>query len=138
MPEGMNDIFETHKGNGFTIKEYIYKYVSYWPLFLFFLLTCMGTGLLYIRYATPIYRATTLILVKGDQSTGGGGGRTSEDLIRLALEGGQKSNNLDNEIQLLTSSGLMERVTAKNQFNISYYKLASIRKIDLYTDIPFQ
>jgi capsular exopolysaccharide synthesis family protein len=32
----------------------------------------------------------------------------------------------------------MERVTAKNDFNISYYKLASIRKIDLYTDVPFQ
>src|SRR5260221_11980648 len=73
---------------------------------------------------------------KGYQSNGGP--RTSEDVIRTALEGGVKPNNLDNEIQLLTSSGLMERVTAKNNFNISYYKLANIRKVDLYTDVPFQ
>ncbi|MEP6746612.1 MAG: polysaccharide biosynthesis tyrosine autokinase [Bacteroidota bacterium] len=137
MAAGMNDVFETPKSGGFTIKEHIYKYLSYWPLFLFFLIVCVGTGLLYTRYATPIYRASTLILVKGDQANGGGG-RTSEDLIKMALEGGQKSNNLDNEIQLLTSTGLMERVTAKNQFNIRYYKLANIRKIDLYLDIPFQ
>jgi capsular exopolysaccharide synthesis family protein len=137
MAAGMNDIFEAQKGAGFTIKEHLYKYLSYWPLFLFFLLICTGAGLLYTRYAAPIYRANTLILVKGDQ-TNGGGGRTSEDLIRTALEGGQKSSNLDNEIQLLTSTGLMERVTAKNQFNVSYYKLASIRKIDLYLDVPFQ
>ncbi|MES1220250.1 MAG: Wzz/FepE/Etk N-terminal domain-containing protein, partial [Bacteroidota bacterium] len=136
MAEGTNNLFGTEKGSGFTIKEYFYKYLSYWPLFLILLFLCTTAGVLYTRYATPIYKANALILVKDDQS-GGGGAQTSEDLIRKALEG-SRPNNLDNEMQLLTSTGLMERVTAKNDFNISYYKLASIRKIDLYTDVPFQ
>ncbi|GAC1430773.1 MAG: tyrosine-protein kinase [Chitinophagaceae bacterium] len=136
MAEGINNLFRTDRGSSFTIKDYFSKYLSYWPLFLISLFICTTAGVLYTRYATPIYKATTLILVKGDQNNGGA--RTSEDLIRTALEGGVRPNNLDNEIQLLTSSGLMERVTAKNNFNISYYKVANIRKIDLYTDVPFQ
>jgi uncharacterized protein involved in exopolysaccharide biosynthesis len=136
MAEGFNNLFGTDKGSGFTIKEHFFKYLSYWPLFLISLLICTSASVLYIRYATPIYKANTLILVKGDQNSGGA--RTSEDLIRTALEGGVKPNNLDNEMQLLTSGSLMERVTAKNSFNISYYKVAKIRKIDLYTDVPFQ
>jgi capsular exopolysaccharide synthesis family protein len=136
MAGGMNDLFVADKGSSFTIKEYFYKYLSYWPLFLISLFFCTTAGVLYTRYATPIYKANALILVKDDQS-GGGGTRTSEDLIRKALEG-SRPNNLDNEMQLLTSTELMERVTAKNDFNISYYKLGNIRKIDMYTDMPFQ
>ena len=76
MAEGIKEVFGEVTGGGFTIKEYIYKYISYWPLFMVSLLICVGTGLFYIRYATPIYKATTLILVKSDQNSGG---RTSED-----------------------------------------------------------
>jgi capsular exopolysaccharide synthesis family protein len=137
MAESLNSLFGTDKSGGFTIKEHFRRHLAYWPLFLVSLVTCIAMGVLYIRYATPVYRASTLILVKGDQNNSGA--RNTEDLIRTALEGGSRpSSNLDNEMQLLTSTGLMERVTAKNNFNFSYYKLASIRKIDLYKDVPFQ
>lgn len=137
MAESINNLFGTDKSGSFTFKEHFRRYLAYWPLFLVTLVTCVATGIIYIRYATPVYRASTLILVKGDQNNGGGA-RNTEDLIRTALEGGSRPNNLDNEIQLLTSTGLMERVTAKNNFNFSYFKLANIRKIDLYRDVPFQ
>jgi capsular exopolysaccharide synthesis family protein len=136
MAESFNKLFVTDKSSAFTIKEHFRRYLAYWPLFLASLIICIATGAIYVRYATPIYKAGTLILVKGDQNNGGT--RNTEDLIRTALEGGSRPNNLDNEIQLLTSTGLMEKVTAKNNFNVSYYKLAQIRKIDLYKDVPFQ
>lgn len=136
MTEGATNLFGIDKSTHLTIKEHVMRYLAYWPLFLLSLIICISVGFSYIRYATPIYRATTLILVKGDENNGGT--RNTEDLIRTALEGGASPSNLDNEIQLLTSSGLIERVTAKNNFNISYYKLAQIRKIDLYRDVPFQ
>jgi capsular exopolysaccharide synthesis family protein len=136
MTESVNNLFENNKSSSFTLKEHFRRYLAYWPLFLLSLIICVVVGVIYIRYATPVYRASTLILVKGDQNNGGG--TRPEDLIRTALEGGSRPNNLDNEIQLLTSTGLMEKVTAKNNFNFSYYKLANIRKIDLYKDVPFQ
>ena len=137
MSEGLNNLLGTDKSSSFTIKEHFLRYLAYWPLFLVSLIICVTAGVMYIRYTTPVYKASTLILVKGDQNNGGA--RNSEDLIRTALEGGTRSNNnLDNEIQLLSSSRLLENVTAKNNFNISYYKLAKIRKIDLYKDVPFQ
>jgi tyrosine-protein kinase Etk/Wzc len=136
MKESLNNLFGNDKSSNLTIKEHFLRYLAYWPLFLVSLIICITAGVIYTRYATPIYRAGTLILVKGDQNNGNA--RNTEDLIRTALEGGTRPNNLDNEIQLLNSSGLMERVTAKNNFNISYYKLAKIRKIDLYKDVTFK
>src|SRR5579859_3075137 len=102
MAESTHNLFGTDKGSNFTIKEHFFKYLSYWPLFFVSLFLCIAAGFVYIRYATPVYSSNTLILVKGDQNKGDA--RTSEDLIRTALEGGVKPNNLDNEIQLLTSS----------------------------------
>src|SRR5260221_13188703 len=102
MTESTHNLFGTDKGGNFTVKEHFFKYLSYWPLFLIFLFFYLTAGIMYIRYATPVYRSNTLILVKGDQINGGA--RTSQDLIRTALEGGVKLNKLDNEIQLLTSS----------------------------------
>ncbi|HEY8894805.1 MAG TPA: polysaccharide biosynthesis tyrosine autokinase [Niastella sp.] len=136
MTEGAPNLFGIDKSTHLTIKEHVMRYLAYWPLFLASLIICITAGFTYLRYATPIYKATTLILVKGEENNGGA--RNTEDLIRTALEGGSSPGNLDNEIQLLTSAGLMERVTAKNNFNISCYKLAQIRRIDLYKDLPFQ
>jgi len=136
MTEGAPNLFGIDKSTHLTVKEHVMRYLAYWPLFLVSLIICISAGFTYLRYATPIYKATTLILVKGEENNGGA--RKTEDLIRTALEGGSSPGNLDNEIQLLTSAGLMERVTAKNNFNISCYKLAQIRRIDLYKDLPFQ
>src|SRR5258708_13353904 len=99
MTESTHNLFGTDKGGNFTVKEHFFKYLSYWPLFLISLFFCLTAGIMYIRYATPVYRSNTLILVKGDQSNGGA--RTSEDLIRTPLEAGVNPNNLTTQIPLL-------------------------------------
>jgi tyrosine-protein kinase Etk/Wzc len=117
MKESLHNLFGNDKSSHLTIKEHFLRHLAYWPLFLVSLIICITAGVIYIRYATPVYRASTLMLVKGDQNNGGA--PRTEDLLRTALDGGTSPNNLDNEIHLLTSSRLMESVTAKNNFNIS-------------------
>ena len=68
MAGEFKDVLGEDTGSSFTIKEYLLKYLAYWPLFLVSLFVCISAGVLYTRYATPIYKATTLILVKGDQN----------------------------------------------------------------------
>ena len=129
-----NELFGENTSSGHTAKDFILKYLSYWPLFLTMMGICVGLGILYTRYATPKYLVSTLILVKDDQSAKA---NSQDDLIRLALNG-EKKNNLDNELQLIRSSDLMDQVVTKNGFNISYYKLGNVRKIDLYLDATFR
>jgi len=136
MIEANDDFFAPKQSAGFTVKEYLYKQLSYWPLFLISLVVCIAAGYFYTKYARLKYKATTMILVKEDKSTQGGG-RGSTDLIVNAINGGP-TENLDNEIQLLRSSALFERVVEKNQFNILYYKVGKFKNTDLYLDAPFR
>ncbi len=122
----------SESAGGLTIKEYVLKYLSYYPLFIISVALCVGAGLLYLRYAIPKYRATTLIFVKNDKKG------VSDDLIETALTGAPSRANLDNEVQLINASSLMERVVGKNSFNISYFHVGKIRKTDIYLDAPFR
>jgi capsular exopolysaccharide synthesis family protein len=125
------DIFGENANKALSLRETLVKYLANYPLFIFSIILCVGLGLLYTRYATPKYRATTLILIKknlqGDQ----------KDWVSQALTGKSQSG-LDNEVVLLHSTSLIERVVAKKGLNISYYYLGKIRKTELYTESPFR
>jgi len=128
------DIFgeEPVPGSSTTVKEYLRKYLSFWPLFVLSLGLCLCGAFFYIRYAVPKYMVKTLILVKG----GNNEGHSSQDLIAKTFNGEIKED-VENELQLIKSRGLMEQVVRKNQFNISYYKTGNVRNVDIYNDVPF-
>ncbi len=69
-------------GGGLTIKEQVAKYLSYYPLFIIFIAVSVGTGLLYIKYAVPQYRVSTLLFVKKEYKPS-----TASDLVETALTG---------------------------------------------------
>ena len=134
MEEMDNEIFgeSAAKSSTPSVKELIKKYLSYWPLFIISLAIFIGGAFLYLRRATPKYAATALILVKGEKKS-----VQPDDLIAGALTA-SRSSNMENELQLMRSSGLMERVVLENQFNISYFLLGRIKTTDLYLDAPFR
>src|SRR4051794_34486596 len=100
-----------------TLKELIYKYLSYYPLFVISFVICLGVALLYIDFTVPKYNTSALILVKSASVSTSQG---SNDLVDKALSGGVP--NLQNDIMLLRSTSLMKKVVQKNNLNISYYK----------------
>ncbi len=118
--------------SGLTIKEQVSKYIAFYPLFIISIIICVAVGLIYLRYAVPMYKAKALVFVKNDNSGNSG------DLIKTAITGEPLKSNLDNEIQLMSSANLMERVVSKNGFNISYYFVGKVRNTDLYLDAPFR
>ena len=132
MAKENRELFGDSK-NRSTIKETVIKYLAKWPLFVICLLACIGTGIFYTRYAIPKYLVYTSFLVKGAET----GKASSEDLIEEALHG-KKTINLNNDIMLIRSSGLMERTVSKNSFNIFYYKKGKLLDIDIYNDAPFR
>ncbi|MCW3094236.1 MAG: hypothetical protein JWP81_5305 [Ferruginibacter sp.] len=129
-----NDIFgeTTIKKSGLTGKDHIKKYVAYWPVFILSMAIFIGGAKLYLRKATPKYAATTLILVKGERPN-----TTTDDVLTTALIA-TRSSNMENELQLMRSSGLMESVVLENQFNVSYFLLGRVKSTDLYLNAPFR
>ena len=136
MPGISTDISHNeHAGNKPTFKEIITQYVSYYPLFIISLVICIGAAIFHIRYTVPIYNATALILVK-DATTAQHTNSSSNDLVDNAVSGGVV--NLQNDMMLLHSSSLMNRVVQKKGFNISYYKIGKFISSDVYQNIPFR
>lgn len=115
----------------FSLREVIVKYLSYLPLFILSLVIFLGTALMYIRYKVPIYRASVQMMV----STGSN--QAQQDLINQAVSG-VRSINLENEMQLIRSRKLLERVVEKGGYNIYYAKEGNIKTYDAYTASPIE
>lgn len=135
--EGEKELFAETAGKGLSAKEIAFKYLSHYPLFIISLITCIGIGLLYLRYTVPKYAATTLILVKGNQGGQNSNQQGSNDLVGAALNS-KLQGNLNNELISLRSSSLIQRVVSKYGFNTSYYHLGKFLKTDLYMDAPMR
>jgi capsular exopolysaccharide synthesis family protein len=129
-----NELFGemANKENGLSIKDTIKKYLAYWPVFILSMGIFIGGAILYLRKATPKFSVNALVLVKGEKKSS-----SKEDLISDALTA-NRSSNMENEIALMRSSNLMERIVLENQFNTSYYLLGKIKASDIYLDAPFR
>lgn len=115
----------------FSLREVIVKYLSYLPLFILSLVIFLGSALLYIRYKVPIYRANVQMMVNS------GSNQAQQDLINQAVSG-VRSINLENEMQLIRSKKLLERVVKEGGFNVYYAKEGNIKTYDAYTASPIE
>ncbi len=101
-----------------SILEQIEKYVFYWKWFVLSIFISLVITFLYLRYAPNEYQISTTILID-DEKKGGLASELSafED---LGLLGGSQTS-VDNEIELLKSRALMERVVKDLGVNVTYY-----------------
>jgi len=117
-----------------SVKDLFFKYIRFLPVFLLSLALTLFGAWIYLRYATPIYRSVGTLRIKNDKQAGGG--VSDEKLDQLALNTGIQ--NIQNEIEVLKSKTLMERVVNALNLQISYSAVGKIRKSsDIYTQGPF-
>ena len=129
-----NDIIDSGvSGSKLSAKEAVFKYLAYLPLFIVSLIIFLGTAILYIRYKQPLYKASVKVFVKGEER----GSNRANDVVEVALSGGKRVN-LDNEIELMRSEALVDRVVRSNRFNINYYFKGKIKVSAIYKDAPFE
>lgn len=120
----------------YQLRELLFKYLAYLPLFILSVVVCVGIGYIYIKYTVPIYNASTLLLVKpGEDNTISQMG--GNDPVSIALTGGRKVN-LDNEIEQLRSYPVIERVVRAGQFNLRYFTRGKINRYEIDRAGAFQ
>ncbi|CEN40958.1 GumC family protein [Capnocytophaga cynodegmi] len=120
---------EETTGN-FNFMEQITPYVSRWKWFLAGGFLALLVAFLYLRYATPLYKASTTIMLKDENK----GGTVNEFSILSDLNIGVK-DNVENEVEVLRSRTLSEKVVKKLNLNVSYFPLGK-KKPDLYKESP--
>lgn len=130
-------LFKREKGVQFSLKEILFKYVSYLPLILLCLSISVGIGYVYIRYTEPIFKAGIQIIVNPDDPKTKTSSRRNDDLVAQALQG-DKNINLENEITRLRSVELWEKVVKTGDFNVKIRNVGRIRSTTLFQESPVE
>lgn len=115
---------------GLSIKDLFFKYIRFWPLFILSVAFALFVVYVYLRYTHPTYQSTGAILIKDDKTTGG-----KDRFEELFMNAG--AQNIQNEIEMLKSRSLIERVVRQNNFNINYRAVGKIKSPVIYNQGPF-
>ena len=116
-----------HKSSAVSIKDILFKYISYLPLFVLSLVLCTSVGYIYIRYATKLYRVNGSMLIGGLDAVPKS---QMGELLTTALYG-TRTVNMQNEIEAIRSRELLYNLVYKNHLNYYYYNLGKIKNMDI-------
>ncbi len=118
------------------ISKILSKYLKYLPLFIIGVILSLVFVFMYLRYrAETEYEVTSTILVKGNDT--GQGTAKAESIKDLGLL--KNSYNIEDEIGIIRSTGIMEKVISDRSLNINFYIDGRIRDVEIYgEDVPVQ
>ncbi len=117
-------------------REAIEKYVLRWHWFVLGVIITLLGAFIYLRYTPQQYEVASTILID-DKDTSEMPSELSafEDLGLL----GNNKKSIDNEIGLLKSRSLMDRVVKDLEINVSYFTQGRVRTSELYKNsLPFK
>lgn len=135
MQESIHDEIFNNGGKPFDYKALLFEFVVRWPLILACVLLALGGAYVYLRYQPPVFSVSSTVLIKqGDKSKSSAMGQLAsmQDLGTVSL-----ANNFDNEVEILQSYSLIQKVVERLGLYITY---AEARKqgydIPLYGQTP--
>lgn len=121
---------QKQKSNSINFEALIARITSYWPLFLFCIVIALTLGYVYLRYKTPVYMVEAKILINDQRK-----GVSDIDLLSdLGIR--QRPANVENEIEILKSRELMNRVVSELDLHIRYVAKGTVKSSDLYAASP--
>ena len=111
MQENYYNDSENQEEEAIDLMEIFFKYLSYWPWFVASVLVCLITAFVYLRFQTPVYQITSSVLIKEQENKGRGAMGQNGALAALQNIGGfSMTNNFDNEVEILKSRTLVQKV----------------------------
>ncbi len=132
IDDELNSFHElTHDDQSF--RETVFKYFIHWKWFVFSILFFVLLGYTYIKFATPLYKIETYLLIKDNKGGSGGQNNLLKDLDLF-----NSDKIIDNEIEILKSKALIENVIKTLKLQTSYYNAYKITKKELYESVPFE
>lgn len=112
------------------LKAILSSYLRYWYFFVIGAGLALIISLIYLRYATPIYSASTMIILKSEK--GGDGPNEMSALGDIALM--NQTRSLDNEILMFQSKELMRRVVEELHLEVAFISEGSVRDVELFAE----
>lgn len=123
------------KDNG--MKSFILHMLGYWKVFLISIVIFIGLAFFYLKYTTPQYLVSSIIMLKDQKNMA-----ESKAVTSFANDNGlsellKPGENVLNELNVLTSRNLAKEVVKELKLNIKIGKKDGIRFEELYDQAPF-
>lgn len=119
--------FQEDNTESLDIKALVMRYLRYWYLFVIGAAFALTAAHLYLRYSTPVYSIKATILIK-DES----GADLANSGVLGDLAGLKANKSFSNEVLIIKSKGLMERVLQELGLEVSYFGEGRIKSPELY------
>ncbi|NID12279.1 GumC family protein [Fibrivirga algicola] len=114
------------------LRALLMRYVRNWPWFIGSLLLAISAAYVYLLYQPPVYKVTASVLVKDEKK-----GISGESLMK-ELDIFTTSKVVENEVEILKSFTLMDRVVTKLGLDVHYYQPTSTFKKEIYAESPIR
>ena len=114
------------------IKDQVFNYLVYWKWFCLSIIISLFISNLYLRYSADVYYTEAKIEVLDNNENG----------FKLPNEGisifGVKSINLENHIEKIKSSRIIDQVVDKLNLTTEIFSEGKIKKVEQWQNSPFQ
>ncbi len=117
-------------------KDHLNSYVKLWPLFILSFIVILGLVSIYLYYATPYYEVHSSVMLKDNVR----GAVFADNPVLLDLKEYQTSNIVDNEVDVLQSSILIQKVVNDLHLYNNYFYKTDFNKLTpvFEDDLPFE
>jgi len=126
----------TRQKDEFDFKKILNRFLQHWKLYILSIVVLVFLGLMFIRYSTPLYQVNAQVLVQDGQS-GNSSSFLSSDMLTDFNGMFDVQNNVYNELAILQTKDLLEKVINEMKLNITYYNKGDIRDNEQYHKSPF-
>lgn len=118
-----------------SFKDFLSKYLPFWPLFVAGVLISVGAAWAILRYTVPIYRIQSTILFREGQNVNR---NQPGGLLLDQLDIYISPRPIENEIEVLRSYSLMKQVISNLHLEAAVYQRGKLRESELYKTSPFR
>src|SRR5215475_3057841 len=123
--------FLEHKAaklTNFTPRELMFKYIRYLPWVIVSVAIMLLLAYVQLRYSTPVFSVSGKLLVKSNNPYAGSGDKFDD--IFMMQQG--NSRNMNDEMEIIRSRYMAQRVVASLGLETMYYNKGSIRSTVIY------
>lgn len=114
------------------LRAILMRYLRNWPWFVGSLVVALAAAYIYLLYQPPIYKVQASLLIK-DEKKG-----IAEQSLMKELDLFSSSKVVENEMEILKSYTLMERVVSNLGLNVRYYHPTTTFKKEIYSESPIR
>ncbi len=108
-----------------------HKYQPYWPLFVIASIISFSIAYVYLRYATPLYKMSSTLLIKEDA-------RAVESSIIEMMDPLGSGKKIENEIEILKSRTIAKSVVRHLNLYGEIFEKGRIRDVSMYKRAPVE